>query len=187
MANKVRFGVSHVYIGTYTDNNGTVTLGEPVAVPGAVRFTMDESAEKEVFWADNVAYYTYFSDEAISAELECALFDDAFKLAFLNYVQLDDGGIAMIKGMDTKKVYMMFQGEGDEESRRGIIYNITPGRINREYSTTEGSKEPQTATLSMNIDGDNNTGITRVGYPKNSSGYSSLFTTPPVPALPSAS
>lgn len=42
MANKVMFGVSNLYVGTYEVSSlGVVTLGSPVKVPGTVNITME--------------------------------------------------------------------------------------------------------------------------------------------------
>ena len=61
------------------------------------------------------------------------------------------------------------------------------GAITREYATTEDTIEPQTAKLDFTVSGDNGTGIVQVGYPESSETYDTMFTTPPVPALPEAS
>ena len=183
--NKVRFGLSNLYFGTYTvAANGTVTLGSPVKVPGAVSLNLDPETEETVFWADNVKYYVTNADNGFTGEVEVAAFNDDFKTTFMNYVALTDGGIAQIKGMDNQTCYMMFQSEGDAQSRRGILYNVTLGQISRSYQTTEGTKEPQTATLSITVVGDNETGITRASYTEDATGYSTLFSAPPVPNLP---
>ena len=186
--NKVMFGVSNLYFGLYeVDDNGDVTLGSPVHVPGTVNITMEAESEENSFFADNVKYWTGYSDNGYTGEIENALFDDTFKTTFMNYVQLDDGGIAQIKGMKNKNVYFMFQGDGDKENRRMIVYNVALGQINREYATTEDSIEPQTATLPFTVNGDNGTGITKVSYAPDNATYDTMFTTPPVPALPEAS
>lgn len=185
MANKVMFGVSNLHIGTYNvGQDGTVTLGAPMHVPGTVNISLEAESEENTFYADNVRYWTGYSDNGYSGEIENALFDDTFKTTFMNYVALDDGGIAQIKGKQNKTVYLMFQAEGDESSRRAILYNVSLGQITREYATVEDSIEPQTATLPFTVSGDNGTGITRVAYPKTSATYNTMFTTPPVPALP---
>ena len=183
--NKVMFGVSNLHVGTYTvaaDN--TVTLGAPMKVPGTVNLTLEAESEENSFYADNVKYWSGYSDNGYSGEIENALFDDAFKIAFMNYVTLDDGGIAQIKGQQNKPVYFMFQADGDRENRRMIVYNVSLGQITREYATTEDSIEPQTATLPFTVSGDNGTGITRVSYAPANAVYNTMFTTPPVPALP---
>ena len=188
MANKVMFGVSNLYVGLYeAASDGTVTLGSPVKVPGTVNITMEAESEENTFWADNVKYWTGYSDNGYTGEIENALFDDTFKTTFMNYIQLDDGGIAQIKGQKNQTVYFMFQADGDAENRRMIVYNVALGQINREYATTEDTIEPQTATLPFSVNGDNATGITKVSYAPADATYDTMFTTPPVPALPSGS
>lgn len=185
--NKVEFGISNVHFCTYeVASDGTVTLGTPVKVPGAVRLALDPESEENAFYADNIKYYTSYSDNGYSGELETARFDDTFKTTFLNYVELTDGGIGQVKGMEIDPVCIMFEGDGDAEHRRGILYNVSLGMITRERATTEDTKEPQTATLAITVNGDNATGLVQVAYPETAAGYSTLFTNPPVPALPAS-
>ena len=185
MANKVLFGVSNLHVGLYNvADDGTVTLGTPMHIPGTVNISLDAESEENKFYADNTTYYSSYSDNGFSGEIENALFPDNFKTQFMNYVALDNGGIAQIKGMQNKPVYIMFQSEGDTEARRGIFYNVALGQITREYATTEDSVEPGTATLPFTVSGDNKTGIVRASYAPASSAYNTLFTAPPVPALP---
>lgn len=183
--NKVRFGVKKLHVGTYTvDDQGEVTLGEPMLLPGTVKISMDPDSELTEFFADDCLYWVCYNDSGITGEIENANFTDAFKTAFLNYLELADGGIAQIKGRNTSPVYLMFEGDGDEEKRRGIMYNVALGAIKRDYETVEKAKTPQTATLPFTCYGDNATGILRVGYPASAGGYETLFTNPPVPELP---
>lgn len=183
--NKVMFGVSNLHVGLYTvDDKGAVTLGTPYHVPGTVNISLDAESEENSFYADNVKYWAGYSDNGYTGEIENALFDDEFKTTFLNYITLADGGIAQVKGMQSKNVYIMFQSEGDVQARRGIFYNVSLGAISREYATTEDSVEPATATLPFTVSGDNATGIVRVAYPQDNAVYNTMFTTPPVPALP---
>lgn len=182
MANKVRFGVSNLHVGEYNvSTTGTVTLGTPYALPGTVNITMEPDSEENKFYADNITYYSSYSDNGLSGQIENAQFPDDFKTRFMNYVALAGGGIAQIKGMQNKPVYIMFQSDGDEENRRGIFYNVSLGQITREYATTEESKEPQTATLPFTVNGDNKTGVVRAAFTQGDSAYTTMFTTAPVP------
>lgn len=183
--NKVMFGVSNLHIGLYNvAADGTVTLGTPVHVPGTVNISLEAESEENKFYADNTVYWSGYSDNGLSGEIENALFDDTFKTTFMNYVALTGGGIAQIKGQQNKPVYIVFQSEGDQEARRMIMYNVALGQITREYATTEDTVEPATATLPYTVNGDSGTGITRVSYAPDDADYDNLFTTPPVPALP---
>ena len=186
--NKVIFGLENVHIGKYNVSaTGVVSLGSPVHVPGAVGLTLDPESEENVFWADNVKYYTSYSDNGFSGELEMARYDDSFKTQFLNYVALTGGGIAQVKGKAVDPVYIVFESSGDKQKRRGILYNVSLGAITREYGTTEDTQEPQTATLAITVNGDNGTGIIKAEYTEGTNAYNSMFTTPPVPSLPGAS
>lgn len=186
--NKVQFGVCKLHFGTYEVSDlGVVTLGPPFHLPGTTSITLDAESEENTFWADNVKYWTGYSDNGYTGEITNALFTDEFKTNFMNYIILDDGGLAQIKGQQNKKVYMMFESNGDKEARRGILYNVTLGQISREFATTEDSTTPQTATLPFTVNGDNGTGIIRVGYKPANAAYDTLFDNPPVPALPDQS
>lgn len=183
--NKVEFGICNVYVGTYSvGTGGTVTLGTPVHIPGAVNFSPEDQGESNTFYADNVPYYTSFTSGVFEGDLEMAMFPDEFKTQFLGYVTLDDGGLAEIKNAVKPDIYLAFEWLGDKKHRRCIYYNGSLGSINHEYATVEDSVEVATETISTRFVGDNETGITRVTYSQGDTGYDTLFTNPPVPDLP---
>lgn len=186
VANKVLMGFSDLYVGTYTvAQDGTVTMGTPYHQAGAVGFAPSGSADRSDFYADNIAYYTSYTNEGkLEGDLVVAMFDDDFKKQFLGYRELEDGGLAQIKGATKPNIYLMFQVEGDISARKVIFYNGTFGEITREYSTIEDTRTPVTESLPVTLVGDNKTGITKVTYDNGDEGYETLFTNPPAPALP---
>ena len=182
MANKVEFGISNLYVGTYSINtSGSVVMGTPYHQAGAVSFSPEEQSEESKFYADNVVYWSGYSGGTFEGDLEVAKFDDAFKTQFLGYVSKADGGLGVVKNAVKPNVYIAFQVEGDDESRRVIMYNCSLGGITREYSTIEDNKEPATETIAVTVAGDNKSGISMVSYNQASTGYSTLFTSPPAP------
>ena len=182
MANKVEFGISNLYVGTYSvGTDGTVTMGTPYHQAGAVSFSPEEQSESTKFYADNVVYWSGFTGGSFEGDLEVAKFDDAFKTNFLGYVSKADGGLALVKNVVKPNVYVAFQVEGDAESRRIIMYNCSLGGIKREYNTIEESKEPVTETIAVTVAGDNTCGVSMVAYNQTATGYSTLFTNPPAP------
>lgn len=181
MANKVEFGISNLYVGTYTVSGSTVTLGTPYHQAGAVSFSPEEQSENTIFYADNTAYWSAYSGGTFEGDLEVAMFDDSFKTQFLGYISKSDGGIGIVKNATKPSVYIAFQVEGDAQSRRIIMYNCSLGGITREYSTTEETTEPATETIAVTVAGDNSSGVSMVSYTQASSGYSTLFTSPPAP------
>ena len=183
MANKVLFGIKNLYVGTYTDNNGSVTMGTPYHQKGAVSMSPSENSEKSDFYADNVVYYTGYTGGTFEGELEVAMFDDSFKKQFLGYVTLTNGGIAIKKNAVKPKVYIAFEVDGDAEQRKVIFYNCEFGAITRNYSTIEETREPQTETVTFTAIGDNTSGVTMATLKPTDSGYNSLFTAPSAPVI----
>lgn len=183
MANKVEFGISQLHIGTYTESNGTVTLGEPYHQKGAVSFSPEAQSEQNIFYADNIPYWSGYSGGSLEGDLEVAMFDDAFKTQFLAYKTLTNGGLANVKNPIKPNVYIAFQIEGDAESRRVILYNCSLGDISREYNTIEENKEPTTETIPVTCTGDNDTGVTMAIFKPADTGYATLFTAPTAPEL----
>ena len=183
MANKVEFGISNLYVGTYSvvATSGAVTMGTPYHQAGAVSFSPEEQSESNKFYADNVVYWSGYTGGTFEGDLEVAKFDDTFKTQFLGYISKGDGGIGVVKNATKPNVYIAFQVEGDAESRRIIMYNCSLGGITREYSTEEESIEPATETIAVTVAGDNKTGISMVSYNQGATGYSTLFTNPPAP------
>ncbi len=184
MANRVEFGISELHVGTYTvSDQNVVTLGTPYAQKGAVSFSPEEQQERNVFYADNSAYWSGYSGGTLEGDLEVAKFDDAFKTQFLGHAALTNGGLANVKNATKPNVYIAFQVEGDAESRRVILYNCSLGGINREYNTIEESKEPTTETIGVTCTGDIPTGVTVASFKPGDDGYDTLFTAPTAPAL----
>ncbi len=184
MADQVLFGFSDLYVGTYSvSTGGTVTLGTPYHQAGAVGWSPEEDSEEYNFYADNIAYYTEFTGGKISGDLVVARYDDQFKRNFLGYGTTTGGGIAKVKGASKPKIYMMFEVQTDTDPIRAIYYNGSLGNISREFSTIEESREVATESLQASFVGDESTGIQYAIYHKSDSAYSTLFTTPPTPAL----
>ena len=114
MANKVEFGISNLYVGTYSvGTTGTVTMGTPYHQAGAVSFSPEEQSESNNFYADNVIYWSGYSGGSFEGDLEVAKFDDTFKKNFLGYIQKGDGGLAIKKnvGVDGGVVDAGYRGE----------------------------------------------------------------------------
>ncbi len=53
--NKVKFNISNAHYALLNqDDNGKVTWGTPVAMPGAVSISLDPTGEPESFYADGI-------------------------------------------------------------------------------------------------------------------------------------
>ena len=182
--NKVEFGTSNFHMGLYTiDTNGKAKLEAPIHVPGMRALSLEAESEESKFFADDVVYYSDFTDNGFKGDLYMALFPDEFKLKFLNFAELTDGGIAQVKGMPAKNVYFAFEGKGDKERRRHIFFNASLGAIKREHKTIEEGKEIEEESIAITVVGDNGSGIMKISYSEGDAGYEKVFTAPTIPEL----
>lgn len=183
MANKVLFGMKNIHVGTFTEENGVVTMGAPYHQKGAVGFSPEPNDNRNDFYADDIIYWSGYSGEAFSGDLEVAMFDDEFKTQFLGYRTLTNGGLAAVKNGDRPNVYIAFEIDGDSEKRRAIFYNCSLGSITRNYATKTENTEPVTESIPVTVNGDNVTGATMATFKPSDTGYETLFTEPAAPAF----
>lgn len=185
--NKVEFGISNLHIWEYVDDGENVTFGTPYHQAGAVGFAPEQDSENNVFYADNISYWSEYTEGPFEGDLTVAKFNDAFKTRFMGYKALQNGGIAQVKGAVKPKVCIAFEIEGDAEKRRACFYNCSLGVIGREYNTIEDSKEPATETLGITCTGDRPSGVTIATFTPDDAEYNVLFDNPTVPEVESES
>ena len=187
-ANKVEFGISNLHIGEYiVADDGTVTMGTPYHLPGAKNFAPEQDSNNNVAYADDIVYWSEYTDGPFEGDLEVMLFTDEFKTRFLGYKEMTGGGLAAINNAKKPAVYICFDIKGDAEGRRAMFYNCSLGAITREYASIEEEKEPATETIGVTCTGDNVTGATKVTFKPDDANYNTLYTAPPAPAFPAES
>lgn len=150
MANKIKYGIKNVYyaVATLAANN-SATYGEPVALPGAVSLTLDPEGENNIFYADNIAYYTTYANNGYSGPLELALIPDAFRKDILGETEDTKKVLVEEQGAPSVHFALMFQFEGDEKATRHVLYNCVASRPTTSGNTKEASIEPQTETVDI--------------------------------------
>lgn len=184
--NLIEYGVSSIGACSYTvSDTGVVTLGTPVMCPGAKSIKLEEQIVENSESFDNITYYYASTNDGDKGSIEVAYFPDEFKKQFLGNVTLDDGGIGSLIGAKKTPVCIFGQFEGDAANRRFILYNTALGAISREFkSVEEGKIETATESIDIRVIGDKATKLYKAIYLDGSTGYDALFTTPPVPKLP---
>lgn len=148
--NKVKFGLKNVHYAKATfDEDGGVTYGKPVRIPGAVSLSMDPSGEPEPFYADNVVYWVAPNNGGYEGDLEIALVPESFAIDIL-HEEIDSNGVmAENANVDMEHFALLFEFDGDKKQTRHVLYNCTTTRPAIESETVEDSKEPQTDTLTL--------------------------------------
>ncbi len=151
MANKIKYGLSKVYVATVSSvsTTGALTYSTPVAVPGGVSLSLSIQGDTNTFYADNIAYWTATANNGYQGDLEMALIPDTIRQAILGET-LDTKGFYVEKSSDAQKEFaLLFQFEGDENATRHCLYRCVASRPEVAGSTKEESIEPQTETITI--------------------------------------
>lgn len=146
--NKVQFGLDKLYYAVITEgNNGEITFGTPVAIPGAVSLSMDPEGEETVFYADNIRYYVSQDNSGYSGSIEVAKIPEAMWSDV--YGVTSDNANVMVENVDNvvKDVALLFRFSGDKNKNCCVMYRCQLSRPTMAHNTTEGSKEPQTESI----------------------------------------
>ena len=147
-ANKVKYNIKNLHYSVLTvGDNGAVTFGTPVAVPGAVSISMDPNGDSTTFYADGIAYYVAVANNGYSGSLEVALFPDKFRQDVWGET-LDGTDKVLVEnnGTEPKPIALLFEFDGDQKATRHILYNCTAKRPSVASTTTTDQKEVQTET-----------------------------------------
>ena len=150
-ANKVKFGLKNVHYAPATVmEEGEVTFGTPVAIPGAVSLSMDAQGETSTFYADDMAYYVTTVNDGYSGTLEVALLPDSFRRDILKEDE-DEIDKVLVENARTESqpFALLFEFAGDQKAIRHVLYNCSASRPGVSGSTTNNTKEPSTESLNL--------------------------------------
>lgn len=178
MANKVKYGLKSCYFApvSATAADGTLTYGEPVALPGAVSIALSAQGSSDPFYADNVVYFQSTANNGYEGDLELALIPDEFRTAILGEV-LDTKGFYVESSNATATEFaLLFQFEGDESATRHCFYRCTASRPEVSGQTTEDSITPQTETITITAMPRINDQVVKSRCPASATPYANWFT-----------
>lgn len=149
--NKVKYGLKNAHYALLTINeDGSVSFGTPVPIPGSVSLTMDAQGETSTFYADNMAYYVTATNGGYSGSFEVALIPDSFRTSVLGET-LDAEAQVLVENVNnqTTPFALMFEFQGDQKAIRHILYNCTCTRPSVSGTTTTNTTEPTTETMTL--------------------------------------
>ena len=174
--NKVKFGLSNCLIAPIKSDG---TYDTPIAVPGAVNLSLEPQGDTNDFYADNYIYFSSTANQGYEGDLEIALLPDEIRTKIMGET-VDSNGAYIETSSDTFKNFAFgFQIEGDVKARKYWYYNCSLTRPTNASATIEGSKEPQTETLTIKAMPRPTDKLVRIFIEKtaeNTAAYNSFFT-----------
>ena len=148
--NKVKFNICNVHYALITvDEDGDVTFGTPVAMPGAVSLSLEPNGEPSNFYVDGYAYYTISNNMGYEGDLELAMVPESFRTDVLKESLDDNSVLVESANVETANFALLFEFDGDVKKIRHVLYNCSAARPNIESATNEEEIEVQTETLAI--------------------------------------
>lgn len=149
--NKVKFGLKNVHYALLTvSEEGAVSFGAPVPIPGAVSMSLSPQGETETFYADDIAYYVSTANNGYQGDLEIALLPDSFRTDVLREVEDETDRVLVEKSTAEPQPFaLLYQFTGDQQASLRVLYNCAAARPSEASSTIKNTKTPTTDTLSL--------------------------------------
>lgn len=148
--NKVKFGLRNVHYAKMTvANDGTISYGTPVPIPGGVNLSLSGVGDTNDFFADDSIYYSNTANQGYEGDLEIALIPKSFLKDIMGMEEDSNGALLEKSDAVISPFALGFEVQGDEKGRRSWFYNCIAARPNQNASTIENSKTPSTETLSL--------------------------------------
>ena len=148
--NKVKYNLKNTHYAMLTvSEDGVVSYGTPIPMPGSVSISLDANGEPENFYADGTAYYVINNNMGYDGDLELAMIPESFRKDALRE-ELDSRGVLIENASAELAAFaLLFEFDGDQRHIRHVLYNCSASRPGIEGKTNEESREVQTETLTI--------------------------------------
>lgn len=145
---KVKFGLKNVHVATVTESGGKITYGVPKAIQGAVSVSLTAAGDLYEFVADDITYFSSYSNNGYDGELEIADIPEWFSSEILGD-EVVDGVQFESSEQQSKKFAMTFEVSTDKKPKRYLLYYCSASRPNIASTTKGQTIEAQTSSLTF--------------------------------------
>ena len=150
MANKVKWGVRNLHYATRTaGQNGEITFGVPVKIPGTVNVTLSPQGDSNPFYADDIEYFRTIANNGYSGSIELALLPADFRQLALGEILSEDNILYEKADNQGEEFAIGFEVQGDDKAAFIWLYNCVAERPDINAATQESSITPQTETINI--------------------------------------
>ncbi len=147
--NKVKYGLSNVHYAKIINTDGVITYETPVPIKGAVDLVLNAEGESDSFYADDIDYFTWSTNDGYSGSLEIALLPDEFSIDILGDKVDESGALFEDANAVPAPFALLFEFKGDKNGIRHVFYNVNATRPNIEGETKQKTINPNTDTLNI--------------------------------------
>ena len=122
--NKVKYNLKNThYAMLIISEDGAVSYGTPIPMPGSVSISLDANGEPENFYADGTAYYVINNNMGYDGDLELAMIPESFRKDALQE-ELDAKGVLIENASAELAAFaLLFEFDGDQRHIRHVLYN----------------------------------------------------------------
>ena len=125
--NKVKFNICNVHYAPITvAEEGTVSFGTPVPMPGAVSISMDPTGEPESFYADGIEYYVINNNQGYDGDLELAMIPESFRTDILKEEQDANKVLVENANSETGSFALLFESLTGISARSAMCFITVP-------------------------------------------------------------
>jgi phage major tail protein, phi13 family len=152
-ANKILFGVSKLYYAVATEaDDGTLTFGTPVSIPGAVNLKLDPEGDTLTEYADNGIWTQVTASNGYKGSLEVECFPDSFRSDCLGETIDSVNGVVTESALANPSHFaLMGEFSGDKKARKWVYYYCLATRPGADAKTKADKLDPMHESVDLAI------------------------------------